>query len=192
VNVYLDGEYAFAVTVLVATGLKKGQYLNQTEIQQLKNQDERDKAYNHAIHFLGFRQRTQKEMIQYLRGKGYLPQVVTETVDRLLQEHYLDDEAFACSWLENRERFRPRGQKALRYELKQKGISDEIIETVLTDLDEDKLAWAAVESKLNRWQNLEKVDFKKKVMGLLSRRGFSYEVARTVFDRAWASLNLSE
>ena len=192
VNVYLDDEYAFAVSVTVAAGLNKGQYLSDTEIERLKSKAERDEAYNQAIRFLGFRSRSRQEMISYLNGKGYLPQVVTDTVNRLLQEHYLDDEAFARAWLDSRERFRPRGHKALRYELKQKGITDDVIDTVLAGLDEDSLAWAAVESKLYRWQHLGEEDLKKKVMGLLNRRGFDYEVARAVSNRAWASLNLSE
>ncbi len=192
VNLFLDDEYAFSLTVLLAATLKKGQYLSDAEIEQLKYSDERRKAYNHAIRFLGFRSRSQTEMERYLHDKGYSPDVVTDTVNRLLHEQYLDDEAFARSWLENRERFRPRGQQALRYELKQKGIADEVIETVLADLDEETLAWTAVEGKLRLWRNLEKVDFKKKVMGFLSRRGFDYEVSHRVLNRAWEWLHSSE
>ena len=94
--------------------------------------------------------------------------------------------------LDNRERFRPRGRQALRYELRQKGITDEIIDTVLTDLNEDELAWTAVENKLYRWKNLPEQDLKKKIVGFLSRRGFNYETANKAFDRAWSSLDLLE
>jgi regulatory protein len=192
VNVYLDDEYALAVTALVAATLKKDQYLTDAEIERLKSRDERHKAYEQAIRYLGFRARSQAEMGRYLRGKRYSPEVVTDTIARLLQEHYLDDEAFARSWLRDRERFRPRSRQALRYELKQKGIADEVIEAVLVDLDEDELAWAALERKLYQWKNLGEEDFKKKALGFLGRRGFNYEVARTICDRAWASLNPSE
>lgn len=187
VNVYLDDEYAFAVTTLVAAAFKKGQYLTDDEIGQLKSQDEQNKAYQQAIRFLGFRSRSQQEMMSYLGQKGYPSEVVAATVDRLVNEQYLDDENFARLWLENRERFRPRGQRALRYELKQKGISNEVIEAVLIDLDEEELAWTAVEPKLPQWRKLPGEDFKKKLLGFLSRRGFSYEVAHTVIDRAWAA-----
>ena len=192
VNVFLDGQFALGVTVLVAATLRKGQYLDDTEIERLKQGDERNKAYAHAIRFLGFRARSQAEMVRYLRDKGYSAEVVDEIVGRLVNEQYLDDEAFARFWLEDRERFRPRGQQALRYELRQKGIADEVIDTALADLDEDELAWKAVERKLSLWKNLAEQDLKKKIVGFLSRRGFSYETANEVFNRAWSSLDLLE
>lgn len=192
INVFLKETYAFSVSMPVAIGLKKGQYLSDSDIEQLKNQDARAKAYNQAIRFLSFRWRSQMEIERHLRGKGYPPDVIAETVERLQHEKYLDDEAFARFWLADRERFRPRGQQALTYELKQKGIAAEVIETVLADLDESELAWAAVEPKLFRWKNLDAEDFKKKIMGFLSRRGFDYEVAQAVFKRASAALNSLE
>ena len=189
VNVYLDGRYAFAVTLVAAASLRKGQTLSDEEIEQLKGQDQRDKAYNHAIFFLGFRSRSQAEIEDYLRGKKYSPEVIAETVDRLIQEEYLSDESFARTWVAERERFRPRSRKALRYELRQKGVSDTVIENVLADLDEDELAWRAIEGKLRQWQHLEQEDFNKKALGFLSRRGFNYEIARQAVDRAWESIH---
>jgi len=192
VNVYLDDTYAFAVTVLVAATLKKGQHLTDPEIERFKNQDERNKAYHQAVRFLGFRARSQQELVRYLQEKGYAPVVVTDTIDRLLEEQYLDDEAFVRFWLANRERFRPRSQQALRYELRQKGIANEVIETALADVDEANLAWTAVEQKLARWQGLSEEDFRKKVLGFLSRRGFTYEIAYQVVERAWVLASQSE
>ncbi len=192
VNLFLDDEYSFSLALSLALQLKKGQYLSQAEIEQLKNKDERQKAYQNALHYLGFRARSQVEMERYLQGKQYSPDVIVTTVERLQQEQYLDDEAFAQAWLNNRERFRPRSGRAIRYELRQKGIADEVIETVLVDLDEDKLAWLALEPKLRQWQHLDEERFKKKVMGFLSRRGFNYHVTQAVFRRAWESLNSAD
>ena len=191
VNLFLDGEYAFSVSLAVAATLKKGQYLSDADIEQLKDQYERYKAYHHAVRFLSFRARSQMEVESHLRDKDYTADVINQTVERLKQEHYLDDEAFVRFWLEDRERFRPRGERGLRYELRQKGIADELIDTMLTDLDEDQLAWDAVEPKLRQWHQLDEADLKKKIFGFLSRRGFGYEVAQTVCRRAWESLQES-
>jgi regulatory protein len=188
VNVFIDDQFALAVTALVAVTLRKGQYLSDADIERLKDGDELDKAYNNAIRFLGYRPRSQSEIERYLRDKAYPPEVINHIVERLRNDQYLDDEAFARFWLENRERFRPRGRQALRFELKQKGLDHAVIETALADLDEDESAWLAVESKLYRWKNLEEQPFKQKVMGFLSRRGFNYETASSIANRAWASL----
>jgi regulatory protein len=127
-------------------------------------------------------------MRRYLDNKGYSSEAVKATIERLQQASYLDDEEFARSWLRDRERFRPRSRQALRYELRQKGIADEVIDAALADLKEDELAWVAVEKKLHQWRNLDEEEFKKKVLGFLGRRGFNYELAREVCERAWGSL----
>jgi regulatory protein len=192
VNVYLDDQYALAVTLGVAAGLKKGQQLSDSEIEALKREDKKNKAYHQALRFLGFRARSQQEMVRYLEKKGYAPEVVEETINRLLQEQYLDDEAFARAWLNERERLRPRGTRALRYELKQKGIEDRVIDTVLNEVDDAELAWMAVERKLHQWRNLNKENFDKKLLGFLGRRGFDYELSRTILNRARTFVNLPE
>ena len=66
------------------------------------------------------------------------------------------------------------------------------VERIVANLDEDELAWKAVERKLSHWKNLAEQDLKKKIVGFLSRRGFSYETANEVFNRAWSSLDLLE
>jgi len=189
VNVYLDEEYAFAVTILVAATLKKGQFLSDEEITRLKQQDDRDKAYNQALRFLGFRARSQTEIERYLRGKNYSPETIDQTLKRLAEGQYLDDSAFAQAWVEDRGRFKPRSRQALQYELRQKGVDPEAIEEALGDIDEDDLAWRALEGKLRQWQQLPELDFKKKAMGFLSRRGFGYEVAQETAERAWAVIS---
>ncbi|MDX1521486.1 MAG: RecX family transcriptional regulator, partial [Anaerolineae bacterium] len=192
VNVFLDDEFAFAVTLTVAATLRKDQHLDDEEIEHLKQGDQRNKAYDRALRFLGFRPRSVSEMKKYLANKKFLPDVIEDTIARLTEQQYLDDHAFAQFWLENREQFKPRGQRALRYELRQKGISDQIIDATLTDLNEDELAWAAVERKLNAWKKLPHEALKKKVIGFLSRRGFNYEVAHSVVQRVQASIETDE
>lgn len=192
VNVFVDDQFAFAMTVMAAAALRKGQYLSDIEIEGFKSGDQLDKAYDHAIRYLGFRPRSQAEVERYLREKEYSAEVIAKTLERLRQQQYVDDQAFAQFWLENRERFKPRGRQALRYELRQKGLESDLIEEALTSLDEEESAWAAVESKLLRWRNLDEQAFKQKILAFLSRRGFNYEVSSQTAHRAWNSLDSAE
>ncbi len=189
VNVFLDEKYTFAVTVPVALGLKRGQFLSSADIAQFKSQDERNRAYDKAIYFLGFRARSRVEIERYLKGKEFVPDVIADTVNRLEQEGYLDDGDFAQRWAGNRQQFKPRSRRALRYELRQKGVSDADIESALIDLDEADAAWRALEKKLRQWHHLEEEAFRKKAMGFLSRRGFNYEITRGAVDRGWKQIS---
>jgi regulatory protein len=189
VKVFVNGQLAFIVSPDVAAELRKGEALSGSRIETLKREDERNRAYHSAIRFLRFRARSKMELESYLNRKGYTPKTVTKTVERLIHEKYLDDRIFAVLWIENRNRFRPRSAYALRCELRQKGVADEIIENALVDFDEENTAWLAVKSRLPSWQTLNQKDFKKKVMGFLHRRGFDYETSLNIFSRAWSYLD---
>ena len=189
VNVYLDGKYAFAVTELVAAELRRGQQLSPAEIEALQDDDLRNKAYNLAVRFLGYRPRSRHEVEQHLRRKEYEPDVVAHAIGKLEERNYLDDRAFAQFWVENRSQFRQRGTRALRYELRQKGVEDAIIDELTGEVDEEALAWAAVQPKLAGWQRLERRAFEQKLIGFLNRRGFNFGTARSVSDRAWDTLH---
>ncbi|MEM7128741.1 MAG: RecX family transcriptional regulator [Chloroflexota bacterium] len=183
VSVFLDDAFAFGLSMDAAMHLKKGQKLTEAEIAQLKEADGYNKAFHAALRYLGYRQRSCREIERYLADKEYPGEVIEATIHRLYEYSYVDDEAFARAFVADRERFRPKGERALRQELRHKGIDDEIITSVLTELDEDASAWAAVEPKMERWLMLDEEVFKKKITGFLGRRGFSYEIIRTVIER---------
>lgn len=188
VSVFLDGEYAFGVSLAAALGLRKGQALTDADINRLQAEDSRERAYQQAVRSLGIRPRSRAELARTLHDKGFDPECIASALARLEQQGYVDDEAFARFWLDNRARFRPRGEQALRHELRQKGVEQEAVDAALSDLDEDAAAWSALEPRLSRWQGLEREAFYKKAMGFLARRGFGYATARGACDRAWSTL----
>ena len=184
VNVFLDGEYAFAIELMAAAALRKGQSLSEAEIARLREDDTLQVAYQRALSFLGYRPRSRVEVVQNLRAKGYDEAVIEQVVAQLVQQNYVDDAAFSQFWVENREQIRPRSARAIRHELQQKGVERSLIDDALANLDEDEAAWAAVEPKLARWQGLGEAAFEQKIAGFLARRGFSYDVVRRIARRA--------
>jgi regulatory protein len=188
VNVFLDGEYAFAVPLNAALTLKKGQRLSAAQVEEFRQDGEIDLAFQRSVRYLGMRPRSSAEIITYLKRKEY-DEAIVEVVVRRLHEHgYLDDEAFARFWVENRNRFRPRGAQALRYELRQKGVERDTIDATLEEQDDDAAAWTAVEGRISRWEELDKFEFEQKLMAFLARRGFRFDVCRRTAAQAWEQL----
>ena len=186
VNIYLDGEFAFGLARIVAVWLKMGQELSEEKIAQLKNDDERESAYQKALHFLGYRPRSSEEVRQNLTKRGILETFVEETIDRLQRAGLVNDETFARSWVENRNEFHPRSKSALRMELRRKGLSDETIQSVLDEqTDEEPLAYAAAHKYARRLAGLDWPEFRQKLSGFLARRGFSYSVLSPVVSKVW-------
>ncbi len=192
VNVYLDGKYAFGLTAIKAARLHNGQVLSDAKINALKAQHQQDQAFDRALRFLSYRPRSRVEIERYLRRNESDDAVLSDAMDRLEQAGYIDDEAFARFWVDNRQRFRPRGQRALSYELRQKGLSGHTIATALDDLDDEKAAWQAVEGRLSRWKDLTDEQLRRKVAAFLQRRGFDYEVIHLAYQKLYQTLHASD
>jgi regulatory protein len=86
-----------------------------------------------AARFLEARSRSVMEVRRRLTGAGYRTELVEGAIERMLELGMLDDEAFARAWVESRDRARPRGERAIREELRVKGIDRAVIDQVLED-----------------------------------------------------------
>lgn len=192
VSVFIDGEFAFGVVLDTAAKLAKGQFLSDADIAALQADDEHDRAYQSALHYLGSRPRSTTEVQRNLQEKGFGDDAIAAAIARLVEHHYLDDEEFARYWLDNRSRFRPRSAKAIRYELRQKGVDGDAIDAALEGMDEDEAAWDAAAGKLDRWRNLPEDEFERKLSGFLARRGFSFNTVRRTVQRAWKAVQEPE
>jgi regulatory protein len=189
VSVYLDGEFAFGLSRIVAAWLHTGQELSDEKIAELKAQEDVEIALQRALNFLSYRPRSEKEVRQNLKKHKHTQAVIDEIVERLVRGRLVNDENFAGLWVENRSEFRPRGSRMLRAELRQKGISDQVIEETLSDLDEPSLALKAARKKSRRFRELEKDEFRKKMYSFLARRGFHYGVISEVVAIIWEEIS---
>ena len=86
-----------------------------------------------AGRFLEARSRSVGEVRRRLGGAGYRPDLVEGAIAKLIEFGVLDDEAFARAWVESRDRARPRGERAIREELRLKGIDRAVADLVLAE-----------------------------------------------------------
>ena len=196
VDLFLDGEYAFPLPALEAAQLRIGQQLSEQEIEEFKAIDLRSRGYNRALRFLAVRPRSQQEVRRNLQayrprdGRRLSASQIDWIIAGLQEKQYLDDREFARFWVEQRNRFRPVAPRALRYELRQKGVDDSVAQATIDELcDATSACEAAARSRLYRWQEeTNPAHFRSKVGSFLQRRGFDWEVARDVIDRIWQEL----
>jgi regulatory protein len=192
VNVYLDGRFAFGLAAIEAARLRRGQPLSDDEIAALQDRDETHKAHEAALGYLDYRPRSVDEIRRHLK-KNFEPDVRDEVVERLANVGLLDDRAFARYWLENRADLRPRGERALRQELRLKGVHDDVIAEALAEgHSEDEAAYRAAAAQARKVHAAVPVEFRRKVEAYLVRRGFSYDTARDAAARVWRELHDEE
>lgn len=185
VNVYLDGQYAFALQALVAASLKVGQSLSSEEIEQLQRRDAAEVAYERALDFLRYRPRSRAEVESYLQRHQVAASTIQSVVERLMDAGLLDDEAFARYWVENRASFRPHGQRSLRFELRRKGVPDAVVEEAIEGIDEAESAYRAGRERARQLSHLDYQVFCRRLGGFLQRRGFDYDVVKETVNRLW-------
>lgn len=189
VNIYLDDKFAFGLSRIVAAWLYVGQELSEEKIAELQSDEVREVAYQSALNFLSYRERSESEVYKHLSGKGHPDEVVKEVLERLRRAALLDDDRFARNWVENRSEFRPRSRRALVYELKQKGIPETAIQAAVDGVDEESMAYLAANKKSRRYQSLEWQEFRQKMYTFLAGKGFTYQVAALVINRLWHEIH---
>ena len=198
VNVYLDGAFAFGLAAVEAMHLHVGQTLSADEIVELQMKDEVERAYERALNYLSYRPRSKAEVRRNLRRKNVEEQVIDVVIGRLTRSGLLDDEEFARYWVNNRARFNPRGLRGLRYELRQKGVSRDIIDEALTGFDVQAAARQVAVAGARRLSQEAPRDFRRKLKAYMARRGFSYSVIRPLVQekleerRAWDTTESEE
>lgn len=144
------------------------------------------RAKNNAYALLRQRPRSVYEIRSRLKLKGYDDDLVEDIVAGLRRSGDLDDEKFAKIWVESRMHTNPAGDVVLKYELKGKGISDSIIESVLNEkaekYDEYELALSMAKDRFERFKKLDRRKATKRIYGYLLRRGFRYDNIRRVVE----------
>lgn len=192
INVFLDGEFAFGLAEITAVYLKIGQELSNADIARLQAADDIEKARETALRYIEYRPRSMAEVRKNLRDKKYHDAVIDQVINRLSDVGLLDDTKFAAYWVEQRETFKPRSQMALRQELLQKGVDRAIIDSAVDSVDETAAATQLAQKQANRYAHLDEDAFRKKMMGYLQRRGFSYGIIQEVTILVWEELSTEQ
>ena len=137
--------------------------------------------------YLSIRNRSQKEIFDYLTKKKVQTEVIKHIIDLLKEQKFLNDEQFARAWVSQRSRLSPRGKHLLKIELQEKGIDKEIIEAILKEENEelpDELTQAKrlIERRIERLKDQPRQEIYNKVGSFLARRGYGWDTIKKAID----------
>jgi len=179
VNIYIDGEFSSGLykDTVIKFHLYENKEITQSELVEIKKFEEFADAKEKAINYISYRERSEKEIEDYLKNKGIKEVITQKVLSDLKKANLVDDRKFASVWVKNRNKNNPKGNFALRMELKEKGISNSEIEKILQSVDEKENALKVFE-KAARKYGKEK-NSKEKISGYLQRRGFNIQ---TIFE----------
>jgi regulatory protein len=146
-----------------------------------------ERYFNLSLKFISFRPRSEKEVLDYLKKKKLTEETISKIMARLVDLNFIDDLEFAKFWIDQRMRGRPRALRIIKLELKQKGIREEKIDEAVNELgksssDDLENARRLAERKLNSYRNLPEDERRRKLIGVLQRRGYDYEVIKKALE----------
>ncbi|RHW26093.1 regulatory protein RecX [Nocardioides immobilis] len=127
--------------------------------------------------------RSRHELAARLARRNVPDDVAGRLLDRFEEVGLIDDEAFARSWVDSRQRTRGLARSALAQELRRKGVDDETARDVLAEVDpadEEQAARALVRKKLRSLRGVDDTAAARRLAGLLARKGYSAGLAYAV------------
>lgn len=150
------------------------------ELEKLSLEAESEIALQLALSYVSKMMHTEKQTRDYLKKKGFLNSVINNVVTKLIGYKYLDDEAYLKAYV-NAHKAR-KGAKKIAYELKNKGINNDLIESGFKDVEDDDDGAFRIAD--NFFKNKEVTyELSAKCYRRLLSRGFSYETAKRAVDR---------
>ncbi|MDQ6644639.1 MAG: RecX family transcriptional regulator [Chloroflexota bacterium] len=193
VNVYVDGRFLLgaSATVVLQMGLELEQELSPGQLEQLRSEEALQQAVERAYNYLSYRPRSREEVRRYLRRKETSPEIIEAALERLDRLDLVNDHAFASFWAESREQFNPRGARAIKNELRMKGVEREVVEEMISDEKDEELALRAGRKKAQSLLHNPAMDFvmfRTRLGSFLQRRGFGYEIVTRTVKALWKEL----
>ncbi len=178
-NIEVDGRFFCGMQLLTVMEhrLKVGSIVTEEELSALQLAGEKQTALDKALTHISASMKTEKDVRDFLRRKGYLQEVSDYVVEKMKGYGYLDDEAYARAYAESAGK--RKGSRLIRMELKRKGVPESAL-AALPERDERGAA-AEVLQKYLRGKEQDVKTLRKAYAHLISK-GFDHDTARAALE----------
>lgn len=184
VNIYVDNVFSIGIDeeLKYKYNLEIGMEVDDDFIKDILDAEEFNKVKNYALRQLSYRQRSEKELYSAMRRKGFSKEHMEKALEFCREYNYLDDKVFTKSFINDKLNLNKYGPERIKFELKMKGISNDLINRYLR-IDQDEqydLAYQLAEKRLNFYKDDDQNAKYRKLAGYLQRKGYSYETVNKV------------
>ena len=188
-NIYLDGAFAFGcnVNVVARFRLREGMALSDEQVIKIQLGGVKQECFDAAMRFLQSRLHSTAEMRRKLMRKQWAEELVDTVLEELARLGYLNDANFAKAKALSCAQHKQHGRRRAMQELMLAGVTRGVADRALGEVYADKADSAAVARKLAikqsaRLQKLDPTVARRRLAGMLQRRGFDYDSVKPVID----------
>jgi regulatory protein len=197
-NIFLDGAFAFGVNLNVVARfrLREGMTITAEQVAEIERGEVRQEAFDKATEYLARRLHSRAELQRKLMGREYGPVIVEAVLDDLQRLGYIDDTKFATAKALSAAQHKQHGRRRAAQELLKAGVKQATARRALEDVydSHDSLAVARqlAQKQSSRLRKLDPIVARRRLAGMLLRRGFSYDEVRPVIDEVLGDENVDE
>jgi regulatory protein len=188
-NIYLDGRFAFGLNdnVVARFRLRVGMNLTDAQVAQIEQGEVRQECFDDAMKYLKSRLHSRAELRRKLVRREHPEEMIDQVLSELGRMGYLDDARFARTKALAAAEHKHHGRRRAFVELLKAGVKRDVADAALDDVYEqsDSLAAARMlaEKKAPSLKKLEPMVARRRLAGMLQRRGFDYETIKPVIDQ---------
>ena len=185
-KVYVDGQFAFVLYKgeLSRFHIAEEQELSQEIYEKIRTEVILKRAKLRAMHLLNDMWRTESQLREKLTRNDYPADIIEEAIRYVKSFGYINDYNYAKSFIETRKDRKSR--REIYMQLIGKGVSKNLIEEAFEECYERTDSKEAIQRLLEKKHYDPKTatsDEKRKLMGYLVRKGFSYEDVLDIFHK---------
>lgn len=192
-HIYIDEQWAgiFLDEILAMYHFKTGMEIDEEQFKVIKEENDEKVAFDMAVGYLEKYVVSEKGVSDYLKKKGFNGKVIKQTVEKLQEYGFADDEKFAKNYFESLSA--SKGKRAIASKLQQKGISKEIVERLLENVDDEQEVEKATILAEKFVKNRQKdTKCKQKCLAHLIYKGYDYSVAQQATNNALSNIGENE
>lgn len=187
-SVYLDGRFAFGcnLNVVARFRLREGLSLSAEQIAAIQQGEIRQECVDAAMKFLQRRMHSRDELRRKLLRQDYTAGMLDEVLTDLARMGYIDDARFAKANAISAAEHKQHGRRRAMVELLRRGVERETarvaVEAVYETTDSLGIARKLAQKKAASLRRLDPLVARRRLAGMLARRGFEYDVVKPVID----------
>lgn len=141
------------------------------------------------------RAKSKGELLTHLKARGVEDQVAQATIYRLQEAGLVDDQEFAIAWATSRHNHKKISKRVIATELRQKGVTQEEINTALESIDDDAEYQSAFELAMKKYATMSRLEPDvqiRRIQSLLQRKGFGFQIISRVVRELGIGVEFNE
>lgn len=185
VNIYVDHEYAFSLDseLVYKEGLKTNESINIKKVEEIAKKDNYLKCKSTALRIVEKTYKSEKELKDKLLLKGYDKDSIEKSIEFLKEYGFINDVSFTKLYIKDKNR--TQGKSKIKYDLIKKGISEEVIESSISEIDEEVERENAYNIAIKKYNVIakredDKYKLSQKLFRFLLSKGYNYDTVSYV------------